>query len=111
MAERGNPVGMFGMIYVLEGLGQGEGGVAGRKIQEGLGLPKEACQFLIAHAELDVKHLRDAKRTMIEHVHDAADERAIIYMARAAFELYAFLFDQIWERYEASLPVRETVPV
>jgi pyrroloquinoline quinone (PQQ) biosynthesis protein C len=100
MAERLNPVAMFGLIYVFEGLGQGEGGEAARALARNL--PPKALTFLAKHAHLDVKHLEEARATMRKHVHSEEDERSIIYAARAALELYTFMFEQIWARYEAS---------
>ncbi len=100
MAEHENPLGMFGMIYVLENLGQNEGGVAARRIVEGLGIPESAATFLLRHAELDVAHVREAKRAILETVNTPEDEAAVIYSAKAAFELYAFMFESIWRRYE-----------
>jgi pyrroloquinoline quinone (PQQ) biosynthesis protein C len=109
MAEHGNPVGMFGMIYVLESLGQGEGGQAAKQIRERLGIPEAATTFLAEHSVLDVAHLREAKRAILEHVSGEANERAMIYAARAAFELYAFMFDQVWERHESQARKQEPV--
>jgi pyrroloquinoline quinone (PQQ) biosynthesis protein C len=101
MAERVNPVALFGTIYSLEGLGQDEGNVVYKRIQKALGLPNTAVTFLSSHAEFDVKHLEEARKTIVEHVHTEEDEKAIIYASKGAFELYAFMFEQIWERYEA----------
>ena len=103
MAERVNPVGLLGTIYTLEGLGQTEGGRACQAIQRGLGLPAAAVTFLSVHAEGDVKHMEEARKTIVENVESEADIRAIIYSSIAAFRLYGVMFDEIWERFEASV--------
>jgi pyrroloquinoline quinone (PQQ) biosynthesis protein C len=102
MAEHVNPVGLFGTIYTLEGLGQSEGAQVCPAIRRALDLPAGAVTFLSSHAELDVAHLAEARKAIAEHVRAPEDARAIIYASRAAFELYAFMFDQIWERFEAA---------
>lgn len=111
MAERVNPVALLGTIYTLEGLGQREGSQAYRAIQESLKLPPSAVTFLSSHAEFDVKHLEEARKTIAENVKSEEDERAIVYASRAAFELYAFMFEQIWERYEAEARVAKKAAV
>jgi hypothetical protein len=100
LAERLDPVGMFGTIYAMESLGQGRAGSVAESLVKA-GIPKEATVFLAAHGELDVAHLRDAKATMLRHVRTEAEVAAIIYAARAGFELYELMFAQVWGAYEA----------
>src|SRR5690606_14851581 len=87
LAERLDPVGMFGTIWIMESLGQDEAGKVG-EILVAAGYPREACTFLIAHGELDIAHLRDARDTIVRYVKDEKHVADIIYACRAAFDLY-----------------------
>jgi pyrroloquinoline quinone (PQQ) biosynthesis protein C len=102
-AERVNPMGLLGTIYALEGLGQD----AGPRVAEGLktmGLDRKAVTFIATHGELDVHHMVEAKNTIEKYVKSKADEQAILYCARAAFELYSFMFEAIWDKVMAAEP-------
>lgn len=94
-AERGDPIGLLGTIFALEGLGQD----AGPRVVETLkafGLPRGAVTFIATHGELDVDHMVEARKMIEKHVSTAAEERAVTYCARAAFELYTLMFDAIF---------------
>ena len=56
-AERPNPVGLLGAIYVIEGTGQRIVPALLPEIRRQLGLPLEAVRFLHYHGENDVNHL------------------------------------------------------
>ncbi len=110
-ADRVNPVGLFGTIYTLEGLGQGVASGVAEALVKGLKIPKTAVTFLSSHGEFDQKHMAEARQMVEKHVKEEQDERDIVYCSRAAFELYTWMFDQIYDRYLAEAKVKETVPV
>ena len=56
-AERANPVGLLGAIYVIEGTGQRVVPALLPEIRRQLKLPIEAVRFLHYHGENDVNHL------------------------------------------------------
>lgn len=56
-AERPNPVGLLGAIYIIEGTGQRIVPALLPQIRQQLGLPLEAVRFLHYHGENDVNHL------------------------------------------------------
>ena len=56
-AERPNPVGLLGAIYVIEGTGQRIVPALLPEIRRQLALPLEAVRFLHYHGENDVNHL------------------------------------------------------
>lgn len=56
-AERPNPVGLLGSIYVIEGTGQRIVPALLPEIRRQLALPLEAVRFLHYHGENDVNHL------------------------------------------------------
>ncbi len=94
LAERGNPVSLLGTVYTFEGLAEREGGRVAEALQRS-GIPDGATTFLAAHAEIDVKHMEEARRMLREHVSDARDERDIIYASVGGYDLYRILFDEI----------------
>jgi pyrroloquinoline quinone (PQQ) biosynthesis protein C len=96
-AERGNPIGLLGTIYALEGLGQNAGPRAAKALAS-LGLPRAATTFITVHGELDVDHMEEAVKTIEQFVKTPEDERVVTYCARAAYELYALMFEAIFDR-------------
>lgn len=90
----GNPVGFFGMVYVLEGTSvamatQGAGAVATR-----LGLPPQAFTYLTSHGALDQSHMRGLE-AVLNGLDEPADQQAIIDMANAMFDLFGGVFASI----------------
>ena len=57
-AMRRNPVGFFGMVYVLEGTSVALALKAADRIQQTLGLPDQAFTYLRSHGELDQQHVQ-----------------------------------------------------
>ena len=56
--QHGNPVGLFGMVYVLEGTSVALATRGAQAIAASLGLPREAFTYLTSHGELDQEHMR-----------------------------------------------------
>src|SRR5262249_42469839 len=92
-----------------EGLGQDAGPRVGASLLK-LGVPKKALTFIATHGELDVSHMVEARRMIEQHVRARPDEEAVAYCARAAFELYAAMFDGIWERAGAEAEASHAAP-
>ena len=89
-AERPNPVGLLGAIYVIEGTGQRIVPALLPAIRQQLGLPLEAVRFLHYHGENDVKHLArwlECAAIALE-VGGAAAVDDIVATARNTAELY-----------------------
>lgn len=57
LIERGNPVGFFGMVHVLEGTSTALATNASQRLASALGLPKTAFTYLSSHGALDVSHV------------------------------------------------------
>jgi 3-oxoacyl-[acyl-carrier-protein] synthase III len=89
-AERPNPVGLLGAIYVIEGTGQRIVPALLPEIRRQLHLPLEAVRFLHYHGENDVNHLarwlRCAKIAL--EVGGEAAVRDIVATSRNTAELY-----------------------
>ena len=88
---RGNPLGFFGMVHVLEGTSVALALMAADRIQSGLGLPNTAFSYLRSHGTLDQEHTAHFALLM-ERIEDPQDQAAIVHTARAFFRLYADVF-------------------
>jgi len=91
---RRNPVGLFGMVYVLEGTSVSLASNAARALQTALDLPATAFTYLSSHGALDVEHIGDFER-LVNRL-DTEDERdSVMQNARAFFRLYGNVFRSI----------------
>ena len=88
---RGNPLGFFGMVHVLEGTSVSLALLAADAIQRPLGLPDAAFSYLRSHGTLDQKHTADFARLM-DRIHDVQDQDDIVHAARAFYRLYGDVF-------------------
>jgi pyrroloquinoline quinone (PQQ) biosynthesis protein C len=88
---RGNPVGFFGMVHVLEGTSQALATRAAQVMRESLGLPPEAFTYLTSHGTLDQEHVRFFAGLM-NRLDAPADREAVIHVARTVFRLYGDIF-------------------
>lgn len=91
---RKNPVGFFGMVFMLESTSTDLAIRGAEGIGHGLGLPKEAFTYLSSHGALDVEHMAFFRRLM-ERIVDPADREAIVDMAQNAFLLFAGVLGSI----------------
>jgi pyrroloquinoline quinone (PQQ) biosynthesis protein C len=98
---RRNPLGFFGMVHVLEGTSVSLALLAADAIQKPLALPDRAFTYLRSHGTLDIEHTALFARLM-DQVHDAADQEAIVHAAKAFFRLYGDVF--------LGLPLPDAVP-
>jgi len=97
---RGNPLGFFGMVHVLEGTSVSLALLAADAIQKPLALPDAAFSYLRSHGTLDQQHTATFEGLM-ELIEDPADQQAIVHAARAFFRLYGDVFRSL------PLPQRE----
>jgi pyrroloquinoline quinone (PQQ) biosynthesis protein C len=88
---RGNPIGLFGMVYVLEGTSVTIATRAAEIIQAGLGLPDRAFSYLRSHGSVDVKHIGDFER-LVNRFDHPDDRAAVVHCARIVSKLYGDMF-------------------
>ncbi|WP_369943246.1 TenA family transcriptional regulator [Xanthomonas medicagonis] len=88
---RGNPVGFFGMVLVLEGTSVALATRAAQSIETSLGLPRTAFSYLLSHGDLDVGHA-DFFAGLMDRLDDADDQRAVLHAARRFYGLYGDIF-------------------
>lgn len=89
--RRGNPVGFFGMVYVLEGTSVAIATRAADIIQAELGLPNQAFSYLRSHGSIDMSHIATYAE-IVNRIDDDRDRAAIVHSARIFFKLYADVF-------------------
>ncbi|MCW5604331.1 MAG: iron-containing redox enzyme family protein, partial [Burkholderiales bacterium] len=96
-AERRNPIGLLGAIYVIEGTGQRIVPVLLPEIRRRLALPLEAVRFLHYHGENDVNHLARwltcARLALEAGGSSAADD--IVATARDTAQLYLMQLEAV----------------
>lgn len=89
-----NPMGFFGMVYVLEGTSVALASHGAAQVQKSLGLADNCFTYLTSHGALDQSHMAFF-RTLMEQVTDPDDQQAIIHVARRIFVLFAGVFAAI----------------
>lgn len=93
-AMRRNPVGFFGMVFVLEGTSVSLASQAADRIQASLGLPSQAMTYLRSHGQLDREHVQHLAG-ILNRLESAQDRAAVLQCARAMFTLYGNMFREL----------------
>ncbi|MDH4554401.1 iron-containing redox enzyme family protein [Pseudomonas sp. BN417] len=91
LIARGNPVGLFGMVKVLEGTSIALATQAAGTIRETLQLPAEAFSYLSSHGALDQGHMA-TYRQLMNQLDDEDDRQAVLHAAKVVYQLYAEMF-------------------
>ena len=92
--QRRNPIGMFGMIFVLESTSAALASQAAGAIQAGLGLPKQAFRYLTSHGSLDVEHMQFFQ-SLVNRFDDPDDVASLLHCAKMVYRLYGDIFRSI----------------
>ena len=88
---RGNPVGFFGMVLVLEGTSVAIATRAAEVIERTLELPRSAFTYLRSHGDLDIEHT-GFFAALMDRLDDPGDQAAVVHAARMFYRLYADVF-------------------
>lgn len=88
---RRNPVGFFGMVFVLEGTSVQLATRAAENLQTSLKLPKQAFSYLLSHGSLDIGHV-DFFRNLVNRLDDPQDRAALVHCAKVVYQLYGDVF-------------------
>ncbi len=88
---RGNPLGFFGMVHVLEGTSVSLALMAADAIQKPLRLPDSAFSYLRSHGTLDQEHTAHFA-TLMDGIDSPQDQADIVHAARAFYRLYGEVF-------------------
>jgi pyrroloquinoline quinone (PQQ) biosynthesis protein C len=89
--QRRNPVGFFGMVFVLEGTSVRLASKAATAIKNRLGLPDGAFRYLNSHGALDQGHIKFFEGLM-NRLALPEDQEAVVHCAKMFFRLYGDIF-------------------
>jgi pyrroloquinoline quinone (PQQ) biosynthesis protein C len=87
---RVNPVGMFGMVHVLEGTSSALAARAAQAVAQALRLPPAAFTYLTSHGALDQEHVRFFEDTVNKLSEE--DQQSVVHVARMVYRLYGDIF-------------------
>jgi hypothetical protein len=87
MVMRKNPVGFFGMVYVLEGTSVTLASAAAQALRDALDLPPNAFTYLSSHGALDVEHIGHFE-DLVNRLDRFTDRQAVERGARVVYRLY-----------------------
>lgn len=99
--HRRDPVGFFGMVYVLEGTSVALATQAANTLQISLDLPKDAFSYLLSHGSIDQEHVQFLE-SLMNRFDDPKDHQTITHCARRFFYLYANLFRELPDKLSAT---------
>ena len=85
--NRRNPVGMLGMVHVLEGTSTRLATEIARLVQAKLNLPDRAFRYLRSHGDLDREHVAFFE-TLVNELTEPQDVDAMIHVADRVYRLY-----------------------
>lgn len=85
--DRVNPMGFFGMVWVLEGTSVGIGAQMAQCIKSTLHLEDKALSYLLSHSTLDQGHIQFFE-SLMNQVTKEEDKQAIIHSANRVYSLY-----------------------
>jgi thiaminase len=88
---RGNPLGFFGMVHVLEGTSINLADKVAGAVKTTLGLPANAFTYLVSHGSLDQGHVQFFEDLM-NRIENVADQDAIIHACKLFYKLYGDIF-------------------
>ncbi len=97
---RNNPVGVFGMVLVLEGTSSSLAPEVAKIVQSQLDLPDKAMTYLHSHGELDQEHIQHFQHLM-NRLEDDNDRASVIHVARTVYRLYGNVYRAIPSEAEA----------
>lgn len=88
---RSNPVGFFGMVYVLEKTSSTIATFAASQIASGLSLPSTAMSYMVSHGSLDIQHMEDFAHLM-NRLDNDDDKQAVLHTVQMFYKLYGDVF-------------------
>ncbi|MFT7223143.1 MAG: long-chain acyl-CoA synthetase [Cellvibrionaceae bacterium] len=92
--QRKNPMGFFGMVFMLESTSMQLASQSAKAIKERLKLSNNAFSYLSSHGALDIDHMKFFEKT-VNNIDNVEDRRAIIDVAQNTFRLFANLLSAI----------------
>ncbi len=92
--SRINPVGFFGMVFVLEGTSTQLATRGAEALMRSLKLPPDCFSYLLSHGAIDLEHMRFLQQ-LLDRIDGPEDRAAVVHMAKRIFVLFADVFRSI----------------
>ncbi|MBT3530917.1 MAG: iron-containing redox enzyme family protein [Gammaproteobacteria bacterium] len=89
--QRIDPMGFFGMVYVLEGTSVNLADQVADAVRGAIGLPKKAFSYLYSHGSLDQDHVKFFEQLM-DRIDDEGDQKQIVHSCKMFYQLYGDIF-------------------
>jgi pyrroloquinoline quinone (PQQ) biosynthesis protein C len=84
---RRNPIGFFGMVYVLEGTSVSLASQVAGVLEKAIDLPPTAFSYLSSHGALDIEHIGHFEK-LVNRFEKTEDCEAVVSGAKTFFRLY-----------------------
>jgi hypothetical protein len=94
-ADRPNPAGLLGAMFIIEGLGAKRAAGWAARFQEVLGLADNQVHFMRYHEQADTQHTGDMQAILTSGVIDDDSAEEIIRCAQVVARLYALQLEEL----------------
>jgi hypothetical protein len=94
-ADRPNPTGLLGAMFIIEGLGAQRAAEWAHRFQEVLGLADNQVHFMVYHQEADGGHTDDMNKILTSGIITNADADEIVRCAEVVSRLYALQLEEL----------------
>jgi heme oxygenase len=95
IAGHGNPIGILGDTYVIEGLSQLFATHLAGSMKSSLGIPDDAVSYLAKHGEADQGHMDEFRDMINATVKCEQDYQDILQVSRTEFALYGAIVENL----------------
>jgi 3-oxoacyl-[acyl-carrier-protein] synthase-3 len=94
-ADRPNPTGLLGAMFIIEGLGAQRAAGWAARFQEVLGLADNQVHFMVYHQEADGEHTGNMNAILTSGIIDDEDADEIVRCAQVVARLYALQLEEL----------------
>jgi 3-oxoacyl-[acyl-carrier-protein] synthase-3 len=94
-ADRPNPAGLLGAMFIIEGLGAKRAAGWAARFQEVLGLADNQVHFMRYHEQADTQHTGDMEAILTSGLVDDAAADEIVRCAQVVARLYALQLEEL----------------
>ncbi|MBO6504328.1 MAG: iron-containing redox enzyme family protein [Kordiimonadaceae bacterium] len=91
---RHDPIGIFGMLYIVEITGSKLASQTVKQFMATLGLPRKCFSYLLTHSSEDMDN-PDYFKTLMAQITDPAEQDCILRVAKHVYGLYGRIFQSI----------------
>jgi len=104
--HRVSPLGIFGMVYVLEGTSAAIATTVAAAVKKALNLPDQALSYLYSHGSLDQEHIRYFE-SLMNRIDDVSEQALIIHCTRVFYRLYGDVLRSVSRAVPAHQPAHQ----